>query len=129
MKYLKTFESYNNVELIEEGMMGDFFDKIMSKFKGKEDQLKCEIEDKLGLDENSTKEEVEESVKDLLQSETNKDKLIRIAKKIGGLLGLLLEWSIYIYIYWNYGDSLIVKVAFVIFFIIRYGYKGKNETH
>jgi hypothetical protein len=129
MKYLKTFESYNNIELIDEGMMNDIFSKIMSKFKGKEDQLKDEIEVKLGLDETSSKEEVEQSVKELLDGETNKEKLLRIARRVGGILGLLLEWTIYLYIYWNYGDFLLVKVAFVIFFIIRYGYKGKSETH
>lgn len=120
MKYIKTFESYNyyEYEKIDEGLM-DFFDKVKSKFIGKEEEIKNELKDKLNIDQNTTKEEVDSKIKDLIGNST-KDEIIKKAKMIGGVLGQLIEWAIYIYVYWNWGHQNWVIIAFVIWFFIRY---------
>jgi hypothetical protein len=120
MKYIKTFESYNysDYEKIDEGLM-DFFNKVKSKFIGKEEDIKSELKDKLNIDQNTPKEEVDSKIKDLIGSST-KDEIIQKAKMIGGILGQLIEWSIYIYVYWNWNHQNWVIIAFVIWFFIRY---------
>lgn len=120
MKYIKTFESYNysDYEKIDEGLM-DLFNKVKSKFTGKEEDIKIELKDKLNIDQNTPREEVDSKVKDLIGNST-KDDIIKKAKMIGGILGQLIEWSIYICVYWNWGDKIWVIIAFVIWFFIRY---------
>jgi hypothetical protein len=128
MKYLQTFESYNfsEYEKIDEGFM-DFFTKVKSKFIGKESEVKSEIKDKLGIDERTPKEEVEHKVKELLDGETSKEGLMDKAKRLGGLLGQLIEWCVYIYVYWNWGHHVWVTIAFVIWFFIRYKVIGNKK--
>ena len=128
MKYLKTFESYNysEYERIDEGLM-DFLSKIKSKFTGQEEEVKCELKDKLDIDENTPKEEVEHKVKELLDGENSKRGLMEKAKRIGGILGQLIEWCVYIYVYWNFGHHIWVVIAFVIWFFIRYKVIGNKK--
>lgn len=128
MRYLKTFESYNysEYEIIDEGLM-DFFSKIKSKFVGKEEELASELSDKLDIDQNTSKEEVETKVKELLGDQKSKHELLEVAKRIGGLIGQLIEWSVYVYVYWNWGHNIWVIIAFVILFFIKGVYKEKNK--
>lgn len=128
MKYLKTFESYNysEYERIDEGLM-DLLSKIKSKFTGQEEEVKCELKDKLDIDENTSKEEVEHKVKELLDGENSKRGLMEKAKRIGGILGQLIEWCVYIYVYWNFGHHIWVVIAFVIWFFIRYKVIGNKK--
>jgi hypothetical protein len=67
MNCIKTFESfsYGEYEKIDEGLM-DFFNKVKSKFIGKEAEIKSELKDKLNIDQNAPKEEVESKVSDLI---------------------------------------------------------------
>jgi len=128
MKYIKTFESYNysNYEKIDEGIM-DFFNKVKSKFIGKESEIKEELKDKLDIDQNTPKEEVDSKIKELIGNSTRSE-IIRKAKMIGGILGQVIEWSIYIYVYWNWGDQTWVIIAFVIWFFIRYKVIGGKKV-
>ena len=128
MKYIKTFESYNysNYEKIDEGLM-DFFNKVKSKFIGKESEIKEELKDKLDIDQNTPKEEVDSKIKELIGNSTRSE-IIRKAKMIGGILGQVIEWSIYIYVYWNWGDQTWVIIAFVIWFFIRYKVIGGKKV-
>jgi hypothetical protein len=131
MIYLKTFEShtYSQYERIDEGLM-DFFSKIKSKLIGREDELKSELKDKLDIDSNSSKEEVEHKVHELLEGEKSKNVIIEKAKRIGGILGQLIEWCVYVYVYWNWGHNIWVIIAFVIWFFIKYSIKSKRDaTH
>jgi len=128
MKYLKTFESYNysEYERIDEGLM-DFFSKVKSKFTGQESEIKSELKDRLDIDENTPKEEVEYKVKELLDGESSKRGLMDKARQIGGILGQLIEWCVYIYVYWNWGHHVWVVIAFVIWFFIRYKVIGNKK--
>jgi hypothetical protein len=128
MKYIKTFESYNysNYEKIDEGIM-DFFNKVKSKFIGKESEIKEELKDKLDIDQNTPREEVDSKIKELIGNSTRSE-IIRKAKMIGGILGQVIEWSIYIYVYWNWGDQTWVIIAFVIWFFIRYKVIGSRKV-
>jgi hypothetical protein len=128
MKYIKTFESYNysNYEKIDEGLM-DFFNKVKSKFIGKESEIKEELKDKLDIDQNTPREEVDSKIKELIGNSTRSE-IIRKAKMIGGILGQVIEWSIYIYVYWNWGDQTWVIIAFVIWFFIRYKVIGGKKV-
>lgn len=128
MNYLQTFESYNysEYERIDEGLM-DFFSKVKSKFTGQELEIKSELKDKLDIDENTPKEEVEYKVKELLDGETSKRVLMDKVKRIGGIIGQLIEWCVYIYMYWNWGHHIWVVIAFVIWFFIRYKVIGNNK--
>jgi hypothetical protein len=128
MNYLQTFESYNysEYERIDEGLM-DFFSKVKSKFTGQELEIKSELKDKLDIDENTSKEEVEHKVKELLNGETSKRVLMDKAKMIGGVLGQLIEWCVYIYVYWNWGHHIWVVIAFVVWFFIRYKVIGNKK--
>jgi len=128
MKYIKTFESYNysNYEKIDEGLM-DFFNKVKSKFIGKESEIKEELKDKLDIDQNTPREEVDSKIKELIGNSTRSE-IIRKAKMIGGILGQVIEWSIYIYVYWNWGDQTWVIIAFVIWFFIRYKVIGSRKV-
>ena len=128
MNYLQTFESYNysEYERIDEGLM-DFFSKVKSKFTGQELEIKSELKDKLDIDENTSKEEVEHKVKELLDGETSKRVLMDKVKRIGGVLGQLIEWCVYIYVYWNWGHHVWVVIAFVIWFFIRYKVIGNKK--
>lgn len=121
MKYLKAFESYNysEYERIDEGLM-DFFSKVKSKFIGQEEEIKSELKNQLDIDQNTPKEEVEHKVKELLGGESSKRSLMDKARQIGGVLGQLIEWCVYIYVYWNWGHHAWVVIAFVIWFFIRY---------
>lgn len=129
MRYLQTFESYSysEFEKIDEGIM-DFFTKIKSKFTGQESQIQEEIKDKLNIDETCSKEEVGEKVKDLLEGESTKEGIIEKAKRIGGVLGQVIEWCVYIYVYWQCGHHIWVIIAFVIWFFIRYKVIGKSKS-
>lgn len=128
MKYLQTFESYNysEYERIDEGLM-DFLSRIKSKFTGQEAEIKSELKDKLDIDENSSKEEVEHKVKELLEGENSKRGLMDKARQIGGILGQLIEWCVYIYVYWNWGHHAWVVIAFVVWFFIRYKVIGNKK--
>lgn len=128
MKYLQTFESYNysEYERIDEGLM-DFFSKVKSKFTGQESEIKSELKDRLDIDENTPKEEVEYKVKELLDGESSKRGLMDKARQIGGILGQLIEWCVYIYVYWNWGHHVWVVIAFVIWFFIRYKVIGNKK--
>jgi hypothetical protein len=128
MKYLQKFESYNysEYERIDEGLM-DFFSKVKSKFIGKEEEIKSELKNQLDIDQNTPKEEVEHKVKELLDGETSKRGLMNKARKIGGVLGQLIEWCVYIYVYWNFGHHVWVVIAFVIWFFIRYKVIGNEK--
>ena len=128
MKYLKTFESYNysEYEKIDEGLM-DFFSKIKSKLFGKEEELKSELKNKLDIDQNTPKEEVEQKVKELLGNQNSKHEILEAAKRIGGIIGQLIEWCVYIYVYWNWGHHIWVIIAFVIWFFIRYKVIGNKK--
>jgi uncharacterized protein YjaZ len=126
MNYLQTFESYSNYERIDEGLM-DFFSKVKSKFSGKEEEIKTELKDKLDIDENSSKAEIKSKVEEILDGQSSKQGLMEKAKIIGGILGQLIEWCVYIYIYWNWGHHIWVVIAFVIWFFIRYKVIGKKK--
>ena len=128
MKYLQTFESYNysEYERIDEGLM-DFFSKVKAKFTGQESEIKSELKDRLDIDENTPKEEVEQKVKELLDGENSKRGLMDKARQIGGILGQLIEWCVYIYVYWNWGHHVWVVIAFVIWFFIRYKVIGNKK--
>lgn len=128
MRYLQTFESYNysEFERIDEGLM-DFFSKVKSKFTGQESEIKSEIKDKLDIDENTSKEEVENKVKELLNGQNSKRELMDKARRIGGILGQLIEWCVYVYVYWNWGHHVWVVIAFVIWFFIRYKVIGNKK--
>ena len=128
MKYLQTFESYNysEYERIDEGLM-NFFSKVKAKFTGQESEIKSELKDRLDIDENTPKEEVEQKVKELLDGENSKRGLMDKARQIGGVLGQLIEWCVYIYVYWNWGHHVWVVIAFVIWFFIRYKVIGNKK--
>ena len=128
MKYLQTFESYNysEYERIDEGLM-NFFSKVKDKFTGQESEIKSELKDRLDIDENTPKEEVEHKVKELLDGENSKRGLMNKARQIGGILGQLIEWCVYIYVYWNWGHHVWVVIAFVIWFFIRYKVIGNKK--
>lgn len=128
MRYLQTFESYNysEFERIDEGLM-DFFSKVKSKFTGQESEIKSELKDKLDIDENTPKEEVENKVKELLNGQNSKRELMDKARRIGGILGQLIEWCVYVYVYWNWGHQVWVVIAFVIWFFIRYKVIGNKK--
>lgn len=128
MKYLKTFESYNysEYEKIDEGLM-DFFSKIKAKLFGKEEELKSELKNKLDIDQNTPKEEVEQKVKELLGNQNSKHEILEASKRIGGIIGQLIEWCVYIYVYWNWGHHIWVIIAFVIWFFIRYKVIGNKK--
>lgn len=128
MKYLKTFESYNysEYEKIDEGLM-DFFSKIKSKLFVKEEELKSELKNKLDIDQNTPKEEVEQKVKKLLGNQNSKHEILEAAKRIGGIIGQLIEWCVYIYVYLNWGHHIWVIIAFVIWFFIRYKVIGNKK--
>lgn len=128
MKYLQTFESYNysEYERIDEGLM-NFFSKVKAKFTGQESEIKSELKDRLDIDENTSKEEVEHKVKELLDGESSKRGLMDKARQIGGILGQLIEWCVYIYVYWNWGHHVWVVIAFVIWFFIRYKVIGNKK--
>lgn len=129
MTHLQTFESYkySEFEMVNEEIM-DFFKKIKAKFTGQEEELKNEIEDKLGVDENSSKSEVGDKVKEMLDGETTKEGILDKAKRIGGILGQVIEWAVYIYVYWQWGHSIWVVIAFVVWFFIRYKVLGKKKS-
>ena len=126
MNILQTFESYSNYEKIDEGLM-DFFSKVKSKFSGKEEEIKTELKDKWNIDENSSKEEVKSKVEEILDGQSSKHELMEKAKMIGGVLGQLIEWCVYIYVYWNWGHNIWVVIAFVVWFFIRYKVIGKKK--
>ena len=76
-------QEQKNEQLITEGI-SDILKKIKSKFsKQKENKLESELENGLGINRNSTKEEVINKVKDFFGKFTSKDEMIDIASGLG----------------------------------------------
>ena len=71
----RVIEEQKNEELLTEGI-SDILKKIKSKFsKQKEEKLESEVEENLGVNKNSTKQEVIDSVKDFFGQITSKDEI------------------------------------------------------
>lgn len=88
----RIIEEQKNEKLLTEGI-SDIIKKIKSKFsKQKEDKLASEIEENLNVDENSTKQEVIDSVKEFFENrkewvggniEDKKEWILNIASSLG----------------------------------------------
>lgn len=75
-------------QLLTEGI-SDIIKKIKTKFsKRNEDELKSEIEGGLGVNKNSTKEEVIDRVKDFFGQITSKEEIMDIASSLGSVFKL-----------------------------------------
>ena len=84
----RVIEEQKNEELLTEGI-SDILKKIKSKFsKQKEEKLESEVEENLGVNKNSTKQEVIDSVKDFFGQITSKDEIMDIASSLGSVFKL-----------------------------------------
>ena len=84
----RVIQEQKNEELLTEGI-SDILKKIKSKFsKQKEEKLESEVEENLGVNKNSTKQEVVDSVKDLFGQVTSKDEIMDIASSLGSVFKL-----------------------------------------
>jgi hypothetical protein len=93
----RIIEEQKNEELLTEGI-SDIIKKIKSKFsKQKEDKLTSEIEENLSVDENSTKQEVIDSVREFFENrkewvggniEDKKEWILNIASSLGTVFRL-----------------------------------------
>ncbi len=125
----RVINEQKNEQLITEGI-SDIIQKIKYKFsKQKENKLESEIEGGLGVNKNSTKEEVINSVKNFFGKFTSKDEMVDIASSLGSV------FKVFTYLVLLFGADFVSEndpitfLAIAIYSLLHYEIKVGDKNY